>query len=107
MVQPIYISEEKWCSWCNINIEICEYCSENDRIWFEESDYCENYKWCKYCDEVGENNERYRNRTTHNSQDCQYKLSVLSTTDEWGLKSKSNEEWNMEKIECSICSTKK
>ncbi|CAG8743671.1 41554_t:CDS:1, partial [Gigaspora margarita] len=59
-----------------MNNETCECCSENNRIWFEESDYCESssmlklycycaivgwswedvkykdYKWCKYCDEV-------------------------------------------------------
>ncbi|CAG8685331.1 16316_t:CDS:10, partial [Gigaspora margarita] len=38
-----------WCSWCNMNIKICECCSENDRIWFEESDYCESSMLKLYC----------------------------------------------------------
>ncbi|CAG8541687.1 13032_t:CDS:2 [Dentiscutata heterogama] len=80
-----------------MNNEICECCSENDIRWSWEDVKYKDYKWYKYCDEVGENNERYRNRTTHNSQDCQYKLSELSTTDWTNKLSKSNEEWNMEK----------
>ncbi|CAG8527076.1 15531_t:CDS:2 [Gigaspora rosea] len=62
------------------------------------------YKWCKYCDEVGEDNKRYKNRANHNSQNCKYKLSEkLSTTNRLKL----TKEWKMEKIKCSICSTKK
>ncbi|CAG8836343.1 4911_t:CDS:2, partial [Gigaspora margarita] len=49
MVQPIYISKEKWSSWCNMNTAICEYCSENDRIWLEKSDYCKSSMLKLYC----------------------------------------------------------
>ncbi|CAG8797773.1 25795_t:CDS:2, partial [Racocetra persica] len=104
--RPIYIHEENWCYWCDMDNKKYKCSSENTRIWFEESDYCEIcymlksycycgaivgwrwedveykcYNWCKYRDEV----------------------EKLSTTD----RSKLTEEWKMEKIECSICSTKK
>ncbi|CAG8642612.1 15823_t:CDS:2, partial [Dentiscutata heterogama] len=127
--RPMYIPEENWCSWCDMDNKKCKCSFENTRIWFEVSDYCKScymfksycycgaivgwrwedvenecYKWCKYCDEVGEDNKRYKNRANHNSRDCKYKPSEkLSTTDG----SKLTEEWKMEKIECSICSTKK
>ncbi|CAG8813396.1 23107_t:CDS:2, partial [Gigaspora rosea] len=52
----------------------------NPNPWWEDVEN-ECYKWCKYCDEV----------------------EKLSTTDG----SKLTKEWKMEKIECSICSTKK
>ena len=78
----MYISEENWCSWCNMDNKKCNCSSKKNRIWFKESDYCkscymfklycncgaidswnwedikyEYYKWCKYYDEVGENNK--------------------------------------------------
>ncbi|RIB15672.1 hypothetical protein C2G38_2318643 [Gigaspora rosea] len=67
----------------------------------------EDIKWCKYCDEVGENNERYRYQTTHNSQDCYYKPSELSTTDEWRwtMTKIMSPKWK-EKIKCPKCSVR-
>ncbi|CAG8854948.1 36726_t:CDS:2, partial [Gigaspora margarita] len=86
--RPIYISEEKWCSWCNMNNETCECRSENNRIWFEESDYCESCSMLKlycYCGAI-----------------VGWSIELIIIRKTAGLN-----QWNIEKIECSICSTKK